>query len=355
MNGLYPTKSFSSIKLLLLLSLFVVSCTDSDSKKTKSRQGHLVKIASVVNSPMASQQRLTGTLEAQHTVEIFNQEEGLILSISAYQGDLVKKDQVLIELDSELIRAENNKADIAYRKAALDLDRIQQLRKKRLTTDEALTSAQTILELTRAEKTVLNTRVQRTKIKATFDGVISQRLKEPGDVVAKFSHILTLEDISQLKAKVNISELLLPNIKLGTKINMRIDALGTETFPATISRIYPTIDDTTRQGTIEVTLDNPPPRAKPGQLCRIILNGQTTPRLHIPLVAVKHNFNGSYVYKIKGTKVAITKVTSGIQLGNDIEIIDGVVENDNVVTRGFLGLKDNKSVTIVTDENQLTE
>lgn len=348
MNGLYPIKHLRLFILTLVLPIFIIACSDSGSSKKRPKGGHLVKVTSVLNSAMTSQQRLSGSLEAHRSVQIFNQEEGLILSISAYPGDTVEKDQVIIELDSKLILAESNKADIAHRQAALDLKRIKQLRKKRLATEESLTSAQTNLELTRAEKTVLSTRVQRSKIKATFNGIISQRLKEPGDVVAKFSRILTLEDISQLKAKVNISELLLPNIALGTKINIRIDALGANTFPAVISRIYPTINKTTRQGTIEVTLDNPPQSAKPGQLCRIILTGQTTPRLHVPLTAIKHNFNGSYVYKIVDKKAVITTVTTGVQFGTDIEVVSGLQANDKVVTQGFLGLKDKKTITIVT-------
>jgi len=350
MNGLSLKRNTVLLLVTLLLPLWLLACSDSSAPKRKSGKAHLINVATVKNIPMKSQQLLSGTLEAKRTVQIFNQEEGLILSILAFQGDRVSKGSLLVELDSKLIRAETNKAIISHRQAALDLKRIQQLRKKRLTTEEALSNAQSTLDLALAEKTVLNTRLQHTKIVSPFDGVISQRLKEPGDVIAKFSHILTLADVSQLKARVYVSELLLPNIKLGTELKMRIDALGNTLFPATISRIYPTIDKTTRQGTIEITLNNPPALARPGQLCRIILSGQTTSRLHVPLKAVKHNVNGSYVYKVSDNKVELIQVTTGIQLGADIEIISGLTANDKVVTQGFLGLKPNKPVKIIKDK-----
>jgi len=349
MNGFYIKNIFRYLLLSITVIAFLNACSDSSSNKKRQRQ-HLVNVTSVVSTPMQSQQILSGSLEAKRTVQIFNQEEGLILNIPVFQSDVVEKEQLLIELDSKLITAEHNKAKIAHRQAALDLKRLKQLRKKRLTTEEAVTSSHTTLELARAEETVLNTRLQNTRIKSPFKGIISQRLKESGDVVAKFSHILTLEDTSQLKAKVNISELLLPNIQLGSKISIRIDALGDKSYPASISRIYPTIDKLTRQGTIEVTLDSPPPTAKPGQLCRLIIDGQTTPRKNIPLSAVKHNFKGSYVYKVVKNKSVLTQITTGIQLGNNIEIINGLNDGDKVVVKGFLNLKDKKPVKIVNDK-----
>ncbi|MBN4080621.1 efflux RND transporter periplasmic adaptor subunit [Beggiatoa alba] len=352
MTGFFNNKTTRAILSTVLLPIFSISCSDpGTSAKKKQPRGHLVRVSTVINSAMHSQQILSGTLEAKRSVQIFNQEEGLILAITAYPGDVVDKDQVIIKLDAKLIRAERDKAEIAHRQAALDLKRLKQLRRKRLTTEEALTQAQTTLELARAEETLLKTRFQYTQIKAPFNGVISQRLKEPGDVVAKFSHILSLADTSKLKAKVPVSERLLPAIQAESQINIQIDALGSQTYPARISRIFPTIDNTTRQGTIEVLLDNPPAFAKPGQLCRITLKGQTTARLHIPLAALKYDFKGSYVFKIVKNKAVLTRITTGIQLANDIEVSQGLEENDQIVTHGFLGLSDNKTIKIVVDEN----
>lgn len=346
MNGFYTIKWLRTIILILIISINSLSCSDSSSQKRQPR-GHLVKVASVINSPMQSEQILSGTLKAYRSVQIFNQEEGLIIGLPVYQGDVVEKGQLIIQLESALIQAEHNKAKTAHRQAVLDFKRLKKLRKKRLTTEEALTSAQTAVELTRAEQTVLAIRLQHTQIKAPFAGVISQRLKEPGDVVAKFSHILSIADTSQLKVQVNLSERLFGNIALGAKLKVLIDALGTQPYPASISRIYPTIDEITRQGTIEVTLDSLPPLAKPGQLARLILIRQATARLHIPLSAIKHNFNGSYVYKIVDNKAIETKITTGIQLGSDIEVLTGLIKNDKVVTQGFLGLSNQKPVAII--------
>ncbi len=348
MNGFYSIKQPWTLLLILLVSLVSLSCSDSSSPKRKAH-GQLVKVSHVALSPMQSEQTLSGTLKAIRTVDIFNQEEGIIIDLPVYPGDKVEKDQLIVQLEATLIQAEYNKAQIAYRQAALDFKRLKQLRKKRLTTDEALTSAQTTVELARAEETVLKIRLQRTQIKAPFAGVVSRRLKEPGDVLAKFSSILRIVDISKLKVQVNLPERLLSTIKAGEKFTLFIDALGTQPYTASVSRIYPTIDDVTRQGTLEAILESLPPLAKPGQLARLTLKRQLSPRLHIPFKSIKHNARGSYVYKIINNKAIETKVTTGIQLGSNIEVLTGLKENDKVVTQGFLGLNNKKLISIIAE------
>jgi len=350
MNGFYSIKHLA---LILIVSIASLSCSDPSSGDKHSR-GHLVNVAQVVYSPMQSEQILSGTLKANKKVKIFNQEEGLIIDLPVYQGDTVEKGQLLIQLDSALIQAEHNKAIIAHRQATLDFKRLKKLQKRRLTTEEALSRAQTAVELTKAEETVLAIRLQYTQIKAPFSGVISQRMKETGDVVSKFSHIVSLADISQLKVEVNLSERLINNIIIGTTLNVLLypqgDSKQAQPYPSTITRIFPTIDEATRQGTIELTLNTLPPLKesglKPGQLCRVVFKRQANARLHIPLTAIKHNFNGSYVYKIIKGQAIETKVTTGMQLGSASEIISGLKVNDQVVIQGFLGLKNKKKVAV---------
>ncbi len=343
------THRFSIITSMLFITVLLVSCSD-DTPKRKQARSQLVQAITVSNAPMLTEHILSGSLEARHSVEIYNQEEGLIVSLLVYEGDVVEKDQLLVELDARLISAELNKAKIAHRQAALDYTRLKKLRKKRLTTDDALAQAKTSLELAQAEETVLQTRYQFTRLKAPFAGVITERLKDSGDVVQKYSHILSLSDISQLKVKLSISELLLPNIRSGQKVSVRIDALGNKAYPAILTRLYPTIDNATRQGTVEIRLNAPPQNTLPGQLVQVILPDKTTVKLHIPLVAVKHNNEGSYVYTIKNNKAIQTQIITGKQVGSQIEVLSGLKQNDKVITQGFLGLSNNKPIKIIPDK-----
>ena len=149
-----------------------------------------------------------------------------------------------------------------------------------------------------------------------------------------------------LLAELSVSELHLPGLAVGDRAQIKLDALGNRTLDGSILRIHPTVDALTRQGIVEVRLNEPPTEAKPGQLCRVTLNLQPQPRLVVPFSALRRDTQGEYVFRIDAEQRAErVAVISGLQLGERIEIIDGLAEGDTVISNGFLGLTAGMQVT----------
>lgn len=334
--------------------VLVSACQDNTSATTKKSNTHLVETITVKREPLATKRIVTGTLEALRTVRVFNEESGRIQSLPYYAGDKVKMGDQLVVLDSDLIQAELDKTMATYNQAQLDYKRVIKLIPRKLASDDELARAKTAVDEANAEVRILKTRLSHTRIHAPFNGIISERLKEPGDVVPVHSHILTIFDPNTLIIKLHVSEILLANIDKGYKVNIRIDALGDEAFNGIVTRKYPTIDPVTRQGIIEVTLDPIPAGAQPGQLSRVTIEATTQPLRSVPLAIVRHDTRGEFVYKLNNGKAEYTAVRTGIQMGSSIEIIDGLEDGDQVVSKGFLGLRNGKKVKISTDDPQTT-
>jgi len=333
--------------LLLFISLVLSACDSQQGKKPKSGKAVFVEVAEVIRAPIVTRRIVTGTLEAATAVKIFNEEPGRLIALPYYEGDTVKQGDVLARIDDSLLQSELNKATASLKQAEQDLQRLTRLVSRKLASDEELSRAQTAVEQTRAETELLQNRINRSQIRAPFDGVISERLREPGDVVPLYSHILTLIDPGYLKAEIHLSELLVTNITEQQPVSMRIDALGEKEYQAQVSRIHPTINPSTRQGIIEVKLQPVPPGAKPGQLCRVTIQSESTPRLTIPFPALRHDNTGEFVYKVDSNNVIHkVRVESGIQLADRVEIIDGVALGDRIVAKGFIGLRDGATVAV---------
>lgn len=345
------------VSILLCLALGLASCGDNAAKGKKGkRSAQLVETTTVERSPVKVQRIVTGTLEAVHKVNIFNQEEGRIIELPFHEGDRVEKGQIVARIDATLIRAELDKAIANYKQAKLNLKRLKKLIPRKLASEDELARTKTILELARAEEKLQSTRLARTQIRAPFAGVITERLKEPGDVAPVHSHILTLIDPDQLKASVHVSELLLTNMHPGTEVQIRIDALGDQPYAGKVLRTFPTIDPVTRQGVMEVSLDPVPVGALPGQLCRVKIETETAPLLRIPLATLRHDIQGAYVFKVgKKNKAKRTTVVTGAQINEWIEVIEGLEESDQIVSKGFLGLRDGMAVKTVTRSAQKPE
>jgi membrane fusion protein (multidrug efflux system) len=345
------TKTIKTMRHITLLFVFILlfSACDSESQKAKKKgaKKHSVEVVVVERAPLTTTRIVTGTLEATRTVHIYNEAQGRIKQIPFHPGDPVKAGDLLVELDDRLIRAELDKAIATYKQAVIDHKRLLKLKPRKLASEDEIARAETAVEQARAEKVLQETRLAYTQIKAPFDGLISDRLKEPGDVVALHDHILTIYDPNTLIAKVHVSEIILHNIGLNSEVALRIDALGDKEFKGVVTRKYPVINPATRQGTIEVTLSPAPVGAFPGQLSRITIAGQTIPLKSLPLSVVRHDTRGEYVFRVdKENKAEYTTVQTGIQIGDRIEIIEGVEIGDKIISKGFLNLRNKSLVTI---------
>lgn len=340
---------------LLFVPIFLLLGCDVDEQGTREKTGRekAVEAVFVKRTPLTATRDVTGTLEATRTVHIYNEERGRIKQLPFHPGDSVKVGDLLVKLDDTLTRAELDKATAAYKQAAIDYKRLTKLKPRKLASEDEIARAETAVEQARAERVLQETRLAHTRIEAPFAGLISERLKEPGDVVALHEHILTIYDPNSLIAKVHVSEIILHNIELNSEVALRIDALGDKQFNGVVTRKYPVINPSSRQGTIEVTLHPVPNGAYPGQLTRVKIEGQSVPLNSLPLSVVRHDTRGEYVFRINDeNKAQYTAVKTGIQIGDRIEIIEGLNAGDKVVSKGFLNLRNNSIVRIQLPKKQ---
>lgn len=312
------------------------------------RPAHAVEVIMVERQAVSLKRTLTGTLEAPRTVHVHSEQSGRIIDLPFFEGDSVKAGATLARLDDALLRAAFAKVIASRKQTEVNLKRLQKLLPSKLATEDELARAITEVELAQAEESLQKILLSRTVIKAPFAGIISARLKEPGDIVAMNDHLLTFFDPEIMTASVRLPEQLHSRVAIGDGVNIRIDSLGDRSFKAEILRIHPVLDAGTRQGTVEILLQPVPSGARPGQLCRVTLQTAKTERLLIPLKSLQFDTRGSFVYSLdKTSKVQRTEVVTGLQIDDTIEIIDGVSENDKIVSQGFLGLKSGKTVRIV--------
>lgn len=340
-NNFYRLPGIAFLACILVLT----ACNETTEKPVKKkRPTHLVETTQIMLESVGLTQIRTGTLTPSREVKIYNQEEGAITEMPFYEGDRVNKDDVIVRLDDNILRANLARAQATQRKAKLDLQRIRDLYKKKLSSDEALNRSETELAVASAEVDMLTTRLGYTIIRSPIDGIVSQRLSEPGNIAERYTHLLTISDHSTLITEVNVSELMVTHLKIDDDVTVTIDALGSEVFSGRISRIHPNLDPLTRRGTVEITLTPVPDGALPGQLCRVKFNTRTAERLMIPFRALRRDISGEYVYLLDGDRVKRTSVSSGLRIGEKVEVLQGLEAGQLIVTRGFLDLTDNKQV-----------
>lgn len=337
----------AAIIACLLLALAVLpGCGAPDRPAAGKQEAQtLVEIAPVVSDNLSVVRTRAGTLRARREVRIHAQEEGRLTALPFYEGDLVGEGEVVMGLDDTLLQVQLERAAATRKQAAEDVSRLKELRGSKLISENEYTRAVTALEVAEADERLLRTRLGYTTIRSPFAGVVTQRLSEPGNIIERHQHVLTIADPSSLITELQVSELILPGLAVGDVARVRIDALGDHVFEGRIVRIYPELDPSTRRGTIEVEIDPVPQGAVPGQLCRVELNTHAARRVVIPYAALRRDTDSEYVFVLDAeSRVQRVDVQSGLRLADRIEIMQGLQDGQQVVTRGFLGLSSGKQV-----------
>lgn len=334
--------------VLLVSTLLLAACDSGSDKPKKERPAHLVETVTASYQDISASRTLPGTLQAIREIQIINQAPGLLLKLPVYPGDKVIKGQTLAQLDDTLLQAEKHKAQATLNQAKVDLRRLNDLAPRKLASESEIAQAQTRKDIAYAELQLKQTEFKHTHITAPFDGFISARMVEPGDVMPLHSQMLSLIDTRSLKAEINLSELLLPMIDTGNEVSISIDALGGQQFKGEILRIYPTIDKNTRRGTIEIILNPVPEGARAGQLCRVTINTQSKSRLMIPYETVRHDKQGAYVYILNADSAQRVNITTGLQQDHLVEVLSGINDQQEIISQGFFGLKDKMKIKKVT-------
>jgi RND family efflux transporter MFP subunit len=293
-----------------------------------------------------------GTLKYRHLLRIYNQEEGLLEHFPWFEGDPVSKGELLLELDTRKLRSEIRKAEADLKLKKRRLGRLEQLAKQNAASGDEVAEARTEVEVARAELELLHTRLEYTRAIAPFDGIVIRRLAEPGDALSRHTHLLTLADPASLVARFEAGAATLGDIAVGDKVTIR---RYQGEYPGTIQRLFPTLDPVSRLGKVEAAFDALPQGARGGEYVRVELSTPPRERILVPFRALRRDRRGEHVYVVKGGKAWRQAVESGKRIGTEVEILQGLAPGQEVIVRGFLGLRNGTTITISpARENNVT-
>ncbi len=343
-----PRPAIAVLGLLLpavVLAVAASGCAEEAESRARPEKrppkAHLVELARAELGSMRTTNVFTGSLRHRQSVRIYTQEEGRVVRLAFFEGDPVVEGEVLLELDDALLGAQLEKARAVQREAAANVARQKRLRDRRMVSEDEYLRAVTALEVARAEQAVLETRLGYTRVRAPFTGLVTGRFVEPGDIVERHSHVLTVVGPGSLITEISVSEILLPHLSVGDPVSVRIDALGDHQFSGRVLRIHPELDARTRQGMVEVELDPVPDGARAGQFARVSVTTEAAERKIVPFAAVRRDREGEYVFRLDAAEVARrVPVRSGRRLADRVEVLEGLEAGDAVIIKGFLGLKD---------------
>lgn len=277
-------------------------------------------------------------------INISSEISGKITKIDFAEGSYVQSGQLLVQIDDELkISAyENTKA--LYEKAERDLNRNKELYSNKSISDAQMEAAQLNYENAKHQFNIAKKQLKDTKILAPFSGFITQKFVDLGSFVNVGNPIANLVDISILKVRSNISEKDAFKLKKGDLIKLTSDVFPNKIFIGNISYISPKSDDG-HTYTVEILLNNANHELKAGMIFNANLNFNIKQnKLIIPRDAIIGSIKNPYVFIVENEVAVIKYIKVGNDVGNFIQVIDGLKEGDKVVVKGKINIVDGSKV-----------
>ena len=321
-----------------------------------------VSVTPVQRQNLNSYLVLNGIVEPERKVEIYSHLSAYVKKIVKEEGDYVKENDVLAQLDDKEIIISYNQAKIQLDQAKLNLEeaennyiRSQELVKRSLVSEQDFQATeaqfkQSQLEYQGRMENFNNLKLQLdwTKIRALSEGYITERLIEAGDRVNANTQVYTIEDFSPLLIRVFVPTSDAINLALGMSAEVTTEVLKGLVLEGNVKLINPRIDAET--GTVKVTVEvfDNSLRLQPGMFVKVqIAIGMKENILIIPRKAILYKQNKSYVFVLNRRQVSQREVLLGLLEEDHVEVTEGLNEGEVIVIVGVEGLKDGQRVDVI--------
>jgi RND family efflux transporter MFP subunit len=359
------------------------------SKSGKASRAVPVEVAQIQRGPIALQRTFSGELEALAEFVVAPKVSGRVERVIVDIADTVQRGQVVAELDNEeyvqavaqaeadllVARANLSEAKSALETAKREFKRTESLLERGIASDSEFDAArqdqvakQAQLEVAAAQVTkaksslkTANIRLGYTKVTAGWSGgdenrVVAERYVDEGQTVAANEPLLSIVQLHPIVGVVFVNERDYAHLKPGQLVSLTTDAYPGEQFPGRIDRIAPVFRKSTRQARIEMTIDNPQHRLKPGLFIRATVVLARVPEATIvpeQALTIRDDRSGVFIVSEDGRSVAWHEVKVGIREGNRVQV-EGEGLSGLVVTLGQQQLNDGTPITVPTEQSKTT-
>lgn len=303
-----------------------------------------VRVATVGSEPFAQDVEAIGTARANEAVDVTAKISNRVTAIAFREGQQVKAGDVLVEFDSEQVRANLAEAEAALLDSRSQFNRSRELFATHALSASQLDQLQATLTMNEARVAGARAQLNDTVIRAPFAGRVGLRNVSLGGLVSPGDVITTLDDLSVIKLDFSVPEIFLATLKPGLTIEARSSAYPDETFAGRVASVDTRIDPTTRSVAIRALIDNRDGRLRPGMFMTLRLVRREGDALMLPEQAIVPEGDRHYVYIVAEGRAHKREVQIGRRRPGQVEILQGLTAGDSVVVDGTLNMRDGIAV-----------
>ena len=308
-----------------------------------------------------------GEVHARHEPQLAFRVAGKVSKRLVEEGDRVKAQQPLAELDPQDLRLEleANRAQLTAAQANLNLvkaerDRYATLLERGMVSRSLFDSAdnqyragEARLRQIKAQLEVADNQAGYAVLRAPQAGVIARRMVETGQVVAAGQTVLALAADGEREVAISLPEHSFAQLRIGQPVAVELWSQPEQRFAGQIRELSPSADPRSRTFAARVAFSRDDVPAQIGQSARVFIAPAQAAPLSVPLAAVSAENGVSYVWRLQpGDRVRRTPVRVGAYGDDSVPVLEGLKAGDWVVAAGVHVLRDGQQVRPVDRSNR---
>lgn len=332
--------------LIAVVSVAVYSGCGSkhESPTGAALSAQSVSVQTIQNTKQAATEEVMGTVQAKLRATIEAKVAGRIELMPVSLGQSVKTGDLLAQLDVREIQAKYDQATATREQAERDFKRISALLDQQAVTQAEFDAAQARYAVAKAAVAEAESMLAYAKIAAPFDGVVTRKLADVGDLAMPGKPLLELENPNALRFVAGVPEEISEHIEKGEHLDVKIGS-SSEVIKGVVAEVAPAADPMNR--TRQVKLDLPTtPGLRSGQFGRLAVPLAETATIQVPASAVVRRGQMELVFVVKDQKAQLRLVKTGKHSGNLVQLLSGVSPGEQVVVDGAVNLMDGQPVEV---------
>jgi membrane fusion protein (multidrug efflux system) len=321
---------------LLASTLMVASCSKGGPRGGFQMPPTPVEVAEVHPRVVRDQFHALGNIGSDENIEIVSELNARVMDLPFAEGQPVDSGALIARLDDREIGAEAERTQAERDQAESNYERSQKLSAQGVVSTQELEDSHTALRVAEAVAAVARARLEKTRIRAPFPGIVGVRRVSRGAYLREGSVITDLTRVDEMKVTFSAPERFARELKPGVEVELATPAFPGERFVGKLSVVDPVVDANTRTLRLVARIPNRGYRLRPGMSADVSVTlAERAQALVVPDEAVFAQGNQNFVYLVKAdSTVALTPVELGTRDSMQVEIVRGIAAGDRVIRTG---------------------
>ena len=325
----------------------------SSAQQSSGQESDTLSADAYVVAPARLADRLftTGTLRASESVELASETAGKITRILFEEGSRVRRGELLVQINDSEFQAEKQRLEYELALAEEREARQRQLLEKGGISQDEYDAVLNRVNVLRSELDLVEAQIEKTKIRAPFDGTIGLRYVSEGSYVSPQARIASLRQIRPIKIDLSVPEKYVGRVAEGDTISFAVAGAGGPQR-ATVYAIEPSVAEDTRTLQLRARHPNPSGQLLPGAFADAeVIFRQIDSALTVPQFAVLTDREGQQVFILKSGRAQPQRVETGIRTDSTVQITQGLAAGDTVLTSNVQQLRSGAVIRVSSSDS----